>query len=152
MACIGSRARLWAYKAKDDYMTQFWPVGDGLSEKDEYVEFSVQGKDVLKHLDYIKRNPVPDKATFGKPPSPRPTHARLPQGWHDQEGYPSTTQGQVLIMSPGLRLKAEECLEVVVVKFEDNIYKCDRLLDRKRIHVPQGEWAECDFEAAGSLQ
>lgn len=44
-------------------------------------------------------------------------------------------------MSPGLRLKAEECLEVAVVKFEDNTYKCDRLLDRRRIHVPQGERA-----------
>ncbi|GAB0135086.1 hypothetical protein EsDP_00003437 [Epichloe bromicola] len=144
---------------------------DGLSEKEgEYVEVSVQGKDLMKHLDYIKRNPVPDKATFRTPPSPRPTYARLSQGWHDQEvalipasvqpptqtptfqGYPSTTQGQVLIMSPGLRLKAEECLEAVVVKFEDNIYKCDRLLDRRRIHVPQGEWAGCDFKAAGSLQ
>lgn len=57
-----------------------WP-----SESGEYVEFSIHGREILKALDYVKHHPAPPSKVLGLPPSPRPTHATLPPGWHDAE-------------------------------------------------------------------
>lgn len=54
MTCVGTTTRLWAYKYDADYITQFWPPGDGLSHKSEYVDYSTHGREILKVLEYIK--------------------------------------------------------------------------------------------------
>ena len=194
MTCVGSRARLWAYKAKADYITQFWPIGTGIGERGEYAEFSVDGRNLLKYLEYIKQHPTPGREVFKQSPSPRPTNVDLPFNWHDREvalmaqsaqlqaitgsstqsyepihqaqhqsaqlqaiAGPSTqfqepiNQVQHQNINQSLVLKAETSTEVVVMKFEKNLYKCDRLSDGYRVHVPENDWSQCIVETAGQF-
>ncbi|KAF7547709.1 hypothetical protein G7Z17_g7551 [Cylindrodendrum hubeiense] len=85
MTCVGSKTRLWAYKLNDDYMTPFWPLEDELSTRSKYAEYSTQGQEILRKLNFIKDNPTPDSDVFQTPPSTRPAFASLPPGWHDNE-------------------------------------------------------------------
>lgn len=77
MTCIGTRTKVWAYKYDADYMTQFWPPGDGLSRMSEYVDYSTHGREILKMLEYIKKHPVPDEIMFENPLRGRPTRRSL---------------------------------------------------------------------------
>ncbi len=85
MTCVGTTARLWAYKLKADYLTPFFPLGLGLPKRAEYVEYATSGDEILDVLNYIKDNPVPPSTVFQNPPSPRPASPSLPPNWHDDE-------------------------------------------------------------------
>lgn len=174
MTCVGTSARLWAYEYDADYVTEFWPLGDGLSDKTEYVDYSTHGREILEMLEHIKRNPIPDKNIFQNPPWPRPQNATLPPGWHDDEvqlihststqpahdyqapdrpdlqmsGYTSVAQSQHM----DLVLDATQCLEAVVERFDGDTYQCIRLTDGGYFHVPAGEWLECLVGISGQLR
>ncbi len=177
MTCVGTRARLWAYQYGDDYLTEFFPLSDGLSKKSEYIEFS---NEVLNHLEYIKQNFVPPKEVFKKkPPSPRPTRATLPEGWHDSEvahvagtlesprnaarGETSwggealssmNRAGQQQLTSLGTPLVAEQSTSLTVMKTfskdGQQYYQCIRP-DRKDIVVIQDAWIISDILYSGQI-
>ncbi|KAF4470384.1 hypothetical protein FALBO_2719 [Fusarium albosuccineum] len=178
MTCVGSKTRLWAYKYNDDYMTAFWPSGDGLSARGEYAEYSTHGQEILRQLEYIKYNPIPGLDVFQRPPSPRPARASLPAGWHDNEVafvtsprpsqayasssssrliqqpsyYTSGSQSQTWNTSQSPIVDSNDALELVVDKFEDNVYKCTRVWDMARVHVPDYTWVECTVQVSGGLR
>ncbi|KAJ4186648.1 hypothetical protein FSOLCH5_014487 [Fusarium solani] len=177
MTCVGSKTRLWAYKINDDYMTPFWPSGDGLSARGEYAEFSTQGQEILRRLNFIKHNPIPGSDIFQRPPSPRPASASLPPGWHDNEvafiappmpsqvyedssssrsaqqppNDASGSQFQLESTYQGLIVDANDAFEATVDKYENNTYKCNRVSDKARIHVPDHAWVECAVQVSGEL-
>ncbi|KAE8442168.1 hypothetical protein EG329_003756 [Mollisiaceae sp. DMI_Dod_QoI] len=171
MTCVGTRAKLWAYRRDDDYLTQFYPLSDNLSEKDEYVEYS---SEVLTQLEYIQRNFVPPKEVFDKkPPSPRPATATLPEGWHDTEvvqvagtsqslrraasgemlrgGEPLSLAGQ---QQSTAQVIAEHSTLLTVTKIlSDNgqlSYRCMRP-DNKDIIVGQDQWIASDILQSGRI-
>ncbi|KAH7111462.1 hypothetical protein B0J13DRAFT_659937 [Dactylonectria estremocensis] len=167
MTCVGSKARLWAYRLNDDYITAFWPSGDGLSERSEYAEFSTQGQEILRKLNFIKHNPIPSEDVFLRPPSPRPASATLPVGWHDNEvafinasAGPSSisafqpdpaSQFQPESAYQGLVVDANIAVEVTVDKYENNNYKCTRASDDGRFYVSGDAWVECHVQMSGNL-
>nr|CEG03536.1 unnamed protein product [Fusarium acuminatum CS5907] len=177
MTCVGSKTRLWAYRSNDDYLTPFWPLGDGLSDRAEYLEYSVHGEEILRKLNFIKKNPMPGLDVFERPPSPRPTSPSLPQNWHDSEvnymiptAPPLTytasgsdwqtheppidaygSQSQSLEATQVPTINANDALEVVVDKHEKGMYKCNIVIDNGRIHVLDGAWVECYINVSGQL-
>ena len=172
MTCVGTMTRFWAYEYDADYITQFWPPGDGLSRKSEYVDYSTHGRKILEILEHIKENPIPCESIFNNPPSPRPANATLPVDWHDDEVQliPSTsTQPQPAYQAPGepdlqmsdyppvgqsranMELDASQAIEAVVYKFDGEVYECNRQSDGGRIHVPADGWNECVINISGQL-
>ncbi|KAH6670189.1 hypothetical protein B0J14DRAFT_114174 [Halenospora varia] len=175
MTCVGTTARLWAYKYGDDYLTEFFPLSDGLSDKGEYIDFSIE---VLNQLEYIKQNFVPPKDVFTKkPPSPRPARATLPDGWHDNEvaymtGTPESlgnaasggisSGGEALssqareqqLTSQATPLVAEQSTPLIVTKIHwqdgQRQYRCSRP-DHKNVIVAQNKWVSCDILYSGQI-
>ncbi|KAH7113471.1 hypothetical protein B0J13DRAFT_460833 [Dactylonectria estremocensis] len=164
MTCVGSKARLWAYRLKDNYITPFWPPGDGLSAMSEYAEFST---DIIQQLKFIKNNPIPSVEIFSNPPSPRPASATLPHNWHDREvaytnasAGPSSSsafqpdpagQSQPESAYQGLVVDSSIAVQTTVDKYENNNYKCTRASDNRRFYVPGGAWVECQVQISGAL-
>ncbi|KAF9767413.1 hypothetical protein IL306_000036 [Fusarium sp. DS 682] len=177
MTCVGSKTRLWAYRFNDDYLTPFWPLGDGLSARAEYVEYSTHGNEILRKLNFIKKNPMPGPDVFERPPSPRPASPSLPPSWHDNEvnymasaapshihvasgsNWPSQEpssashggQSQSLDAPQVPTLNANDAREAVVDKYEKKMYKCNTVPDNLRIHVPDGAWVGCYINVSGHL-
>ncbi|GKU09617.1 unnamed protein product [Fusarium langsethiae] len=177
MTCVGSTARLWAYRSNDDYLTPFWPLGDGLSDKTQYLEYDVHGVEILRKLNFIKKKPMPGPEIFERQPSPRPISPSLPPGWHDSEvsymiptappltftasGSDSQThepsidpygsQSQSLQATQIPTINVDDVLKVVVDKHEKGMYKCNIDVDNRRIHVPDGEWIGCYINVSGQL-
>lgn len=85
MTCIGSTARLWVFDWKAPYLIPYFPEDPGLAAREEYVEISERGTDLVRALNYIKAHPIPPKHLVKKPASPRPANATLPRDWHDNE-------------------------------------------------------------------
>uniref|UniRef100_A0A1Y1MSH5 Uncharacterized protein n=1 Tax=Photinus pyralis TaxID=7054 RepID=A0A1Y1MSH5_PHOPY len=174
MTCVGSKARIWAYKRNDDYVTPFWPPGDELSDIGQYAEYSTHSKELVEALEHVKKNPVPDETIFENPPSPRPLSATLPNGWHDREvafmssitSYPaeadprtsllqlpqsgSVRQGQAADTYQGV-LDPNNSYEITVDRFENHVYQCRRVVDGARVNVPEGGWGQCTIFSSGTL-
>ncbi|RSL48036.1 hypothetical protein CEP54_013127 [Fusarium duplospermum] len=79
MTCIGSAARLWAFKDGHLYLTPFVPEGEGLSDKSEYLEIVINGQTIMAGLEYIKRHTTPPASLFPKARSPEPPNQMFPQ-------------------------------------------------------------------------
>ncbi|GAW23380.1 hypothetical protein ANO14919_129380 [Xylariales sp. No.14919] len=86
MTCVGTRARLWIFDQKSNYLIPFVPPGDGLADIDEYLEISTHGTTLVEGLKFCKdhmRPPSDLLETTGA--SPRPANVTLPPSWHDDE-------------------------------------------------------------------
>lgn len=86
MTCIGSVARLWAFKNGHIYLTPFVPEGDGLSERSEYLEIAIDGQTIKAGLEYIKRHPTPPESLFPNESSLEPSDPMFPQDLGATEG------------------------------------------------------------------
>ncbi|KAG8412694.1 hypothetical protein J3458_013134 [Metarhizium acridum] len=174
MTCVGSKARIWAYKWNDDYVTPILPLGDELSEIGQYAEYSTHSKELVEALKHVKKNPIPDKATFENPQSPRPLSATLPDGWHDREvAFMSSATSYQAEADPGtalLQLPRSGCVrqaqaadtyqgmldpnqsyEITVERFENRVYQCLRVVDGARVNVPEGGWGQCTILSSETL-
>ncbi|KAL7794448.1 hypothetical protein V8C37DRAFT_415282 [Trichoderma ceciliae] len=161
MTCVGSKVRIWAYKRNDDYMyvTPFYPPGDGLSEIGECAEYSTYGKELLKVLEHIKKNPIPDEAIFlthnrrdhlslrfpihgttERSPSYLPLrHTRRRMQAPD---YGSVSRTQAADAYQGM-LYPNQSYEITVERFEGRTYKCHSVVDEARVNAPQGGCGQC---------
>lgn len=178
MTCVGTRVRLWVYKYGSDYLTPYFPLGDGLSEQSEYAEIANYGREIQGALEFIKKHPIPPESTFEKPPSPRPAHATLPSDWHDTEvawvaGTPephqniaaagpagmsedpmsgsewaSQVEPQEMTMQDVPVVDTKQATELVVVKLEGNRFKCQRP-DGEYIMTSQEMWFPCTLQYSG---
>ncbi|RSL83311.1 hypothetical protein CDV31_016844 [Fusarium ambrosium] len=148
-----------------------------LIDEVEYQAFTACWQEILRNLNFIKHNPIPGPDIFQRPPSPRPASASLPPGWHDNEvafiappmpsqvyEYPSSSrpaqqppndasgsQFQLESTYQGLIVDANDAFEATVDKYENNTYKCNRVFDKARIHVPDHAWVECAVQVSGEL-
>lgn len=103
LTCIGSAARLWAFKNGHIYLTPFVPKGEGLSEKSEYLEIAANGQTITAGLEYIKRHTTPPESLFPKELSPGLSNPMFPQdlgsteamrlGEYDARDYESNPGG-----------------------------------------------------------
>ncbi|PQK17617.1 hypothetical protein BB8028_0008g01260 [Beauveria bassiana] len=152
MTCVGTKVRLWAYQSKDDYLTPFWPLGDELGAKNEYVDFSTHGQVLLEKLDYIKNHPVPGEQNFEQSPQPRPTEVTLPSDWHDQEAkliFLVNAEPPNPILSPPVVpghepniIREDLCREVFVKLFWQDVYMCIKSYDEDPIFVHENDWVQ----------
>ncbi|KAL2193061.1 hypothetical protein P885DRAFT_46262 [Corynascus similis CBS 632.67] len=85
MTCIHTAARLWIFSADSEFLIPFVPsdVGWGIP-KDQYLESSTHGREILEGLEYIKEHITPP-GDLRKSPALRPVSATLPTNWHDNE-------------------------------------------------------------------
>ncbi len=152
MTCVGTMARLWAYKNGADYLTPFVPPGNDLSDKSAYLDYPNREREILEALDFVKRNPVPSKEIFKHSPSPRPTHTNLPRDWHDTEvalvaGLPGSHEnvGASEISDELYQTtiyNAAECTELVVKELRGQEYQCV-LPDKREMLTSKKRWILC---------
>ncbi|KAI1192267.1 hypothetical protein F5B17DRAFT_5554 [Nemania serpens] len=86
MTCVGSKARLWAFREETIYLIPFVPSGNGLSAIGEYLEISTHGTTLIEALNFCKSHMRPPGDLFDvRDPPPRPRNVTLPPSWHDTE-------------------------------------------------------------------
>ncbi|EJP63396.1 uncharacterized protein BBA_07572 [Beauveria bassiana ARSEF 2860] len=159
MTCVGTQVRLWAYQRKDDYLTPFWPLGDQLAAKNDYVDFSTHGQELLEKLVYIQRHPFPAGHIFEQSPRRRPTEVTLPSDWHDQEAKLILLENGALNIHPpvvpsqGTIIRAEACLEVGVEIVWEGQYMCIQPRDGKGLpmYVFKSGWVKCWIKVGNNM-
>ncbi|KAI0154772.1 hypothetical protein GGR57DRAFT_95865 [Xylariaceae sp. FL1272] len=86
MTCVGSKARIWIFSERIDYLMPYVPQGDELSAIHEYLEISTHGEDLVRALRFCKNNmQPPQQLVAAVSASPRPQNVILQGPWHDAE-------------------------------------------------------------------
>ncbi|KYK61300.1 hypothetical protein DCS_02442 [Drechmeria coniospora] len=123
----------------------------------------------------MKQHPIPGDDVFRHAPSPRPLHAQLPLGWHDNRvdlvaaapetqvhlgvSEPSQTAGQGSYsdmqpeMYPTATLDGARFLEIIVDKVDGHNYWCHRRFDNACFCIPaDSPWVQCDVLISGKIR
>ena len=157
MTCFGTYYRLWVLFVNDDYMTDFYPIGAGLSDKTEYLELSTSREELAKAFDFIKMYPCPTRESTDL--------FRASLGQPEELGTYSTATGYNLIDWPNtsadiyatqsylvtesdLYIDANLDKFVTIIEVDERFVRGTELDGKAHMLCPTGDWrpARVDFQ------